>query len=94
MLGVNLKLLFKILMAIALEIALLYPITSMFGTCATYPLEDLFFAIYWPGAQWLLYQGFSYFWATFFVVAMPNNIIFGLVILLVTRSKMKLKTVV
>lgn len=75
------RLLFTILIALLVEIALLYPITSMFGTCASYPLEDLFFAIYWPGAEWLRYQGLNHFWATFLVVAIPNNLIVGLLIL-------------
>ena len=72
------RLLFTILIALVVEIALLYPITSMFGTCASYPLEDLFFEIYWPGAEWLRYQGVNHFWATFLVVAIPNNLIVGL----------------
>ncbi len=84
------KSLFTILIALVVEIALLYPITSMFGTCASYPLEDLFFAIYWPGAEWLRYQGFNHFWATFLVVAIPNNLIVGLLVL-ATKFPIKFK---
>jgi len=90
-LGGNLKLLLTILIAAAVEIILLYPITSMFGTCASFPLEDLFFAIYWPWAKWLLSLGVNHFWATFLVVAIPNNFIGGVVIFLSTNCQARLK---
>ena len=91
MLGVSLKLLLKVLITVALEIVLLYPITSMFSTCATFPLEDLFFALYWPGAKWLLYQGVNHFWATFFAVAIPNNLVFYLLALVFIKLQRSLK---
>ncbi len=62
-----------------------YPFTFLIGSCASYPLDDLFFPIYWPISNWLNHQGIPILWASPLAVIAPNTL---LVIFLVKLNKL------
>ena len=65
----------KFVAILILVFLICYPFTSLIATCASYPLEDYFFPIYWPLANWLNHQGLSVIWASPLAVIVPNVII-------------------
>ena len=78
---------YRILIIIVLFFLIAYPFTSLIGTCYSYPLEDYFFPIYWPIANWINQQGISVTFAYPLAVILPNTLILLLIYKLVKYIK-------
>ena len=82
---VKMKKIGKFLAVISIVLIAYYPVTSLYATCASYPLDDFFFSIYWPGTKWLLGLGLHNVAATMLAVMVPNLLIISLMYRLASK---------